>query len=202
MSTRDPRSADPSALAKRILEGYQQGFFPMASSEDDSIRFYTSNPRGVLPLDGLHIPSRLARKLKKNPFELRLDCEFRRVMEGCAERASTWISTELVDIYTFLHQRGFAHSVEAWQNGRLVGGLYGVSLGGAFFGESMFARVDDASKACLVHLVDHLNERRYRLLDCQQVTEHTGRFGAIWIPEGEYLEQLERALRVKRRFWP
>ncbi len=164
------------------------------------IRFYTSNPRGVLPLDGLHIPRRLARRLRGNPFELRLNTAFREVVEGCSERASTWISGELIDIYTFLHERGFAHSVEAWDASGLVGGLYGVSLGGAFFGESMFARADDASKACLVHLVAHLNERRFRLLDCQQVTAHTQRFGAIWIHESDYLERLQRALKVKRCF--
>lgn len=174
----------------------------MATPEAGAIRFYTSDPRGVLPLDGLHVPRRLARKLRARPFELRLNAAFREVVVGCSERATTWISPELVEIYHFLHERGFAHSVEAWQEGFLVGGLYGVSLGGAFFGESMFARVDDASKACLVHLVQHLNERRYRLLDCQQVTEHTRRFGAQWIPEGLYMQKLERALKVKRRFFP
>ncbi len=191
-----------SGWARRILEGYQQGLFPMAAREDGRLRFYHTNPRGILPLEAVHVPRRLARRLRQNPFTIRIDSDFAGVVQGCSERAETWISPDLAEIYTFLHEKGFAHSVEAWQEARLVGGLYGVAIGGAFFGESMFARVDDASKACLLHLVDHLNERRYRLLDCQMVTEHTRRFGAVWIPESEYLDRLERALRLKRRFWP
>ncbi|MEW6277939.1 MAG: leucyl/phenylalanyl-tRNA--protein transferase [Candidatus Eremiobacterota bacterium] len=187
-----------SAFAEMVLEGYRIGIFPMA--ERGKIRFYSADPRGVLPLEEFHVPRRLARRLRRNPFDLRVNTAFTEVMRGCAERDSTWISNELVEVYSLLHRQGQAHSVESWLEGRLVGGLYGVTQGGAFFGESMFAREPDASKAALVELVDRLKQRGFVLLDCQMVTPHTQRFGARWISGAEYRELLARALPLKRSF--
>ncbi|MCA9795288.1 MAG: leucyl/phenylalanyl-tRNA--protein transferase, partial [Candidatus Eremiobacteraeota bacterium] len=152
---------------EEVLLGYTQGLFPMAE-EEGGYSFYTAYPRAVLPLERFHCPSRLARRLKNRPFEMRRDSDFEGVIRGCAARDSTWISDEIVAIYRQLHRAGYVHTVEAWNEDGLVGGLYGVVLGGAFFGESMFHRASDASKACVVHLVEHLRQAGFRLLDCQQ----------------------------------
>jgi leucyl/phenylalanyl-tRNA--protein transferase len=194
----DPVSLDPETL----LSAYAQGVFPMAD-RDGQVRWYTADPRGILPLDdGFHVPHTLAQLVRQDRFEIRIDADFDATMRGCmdARREGTWISEDLIDAYTRLHRMGFAHSVEAWRRGELVGGLYGVSLRGAFFGESMFHRERDASKVALVHLVQRLRDRGYELLDTQASTAHLKRFGCIDIPGDEYLRRLQRALRKACQF--
>lgn len=182
-----------------LLGAYAQGIFPMGMPEGD-LAWFSPDPRGVLPLEGFHLPHGLARALKKNRFELRYDTAFEAVMRACAEREETWIDEEIVRSYVELHRLGFAHSVEAWREGTLAGGLYGVSLGGAFFGESMFHRETDASKVALCALVERLRERRFALLDLQWVTPHLATFGAIEIPRREYLSRLRKALALPCEF--
>lgn len=188
-----------SREAALVLDGYLKGVFPMGY-DHGGYDFYESYPRAILPLDEFHCPRRLARKLKQKPFELKVNVDFLQVIRGCAGRSDTWINPDIVRIYCELHQHGFVHSVEAWQDDRLAGGLYGVSLGGAFFGESMFFRVSDASKAAFVHLVERLRERRFKLLDCQMVTNNTSRFGARTVSRREYFRILAEAVAVETRF--
>lgn len=176
-----------------LLQAYASGLFPM-SMENGELGWFSPDPRGVIPIADFHIPHGLARKLKANPFEIRTDTDFSGVMKACSERESTWISEVIHRSYTRLHELGYAHSVETWRDGRLVGGLYGVALGGAFFGESMFSRETDASKVALVWLVRRLEQRGFTLLDTQWVTDHLRRFGAHEIPRAEYLTRLEAAL--------
>ena len=188
--------------ADALLNAYASGWFPMAVSPGE-IRWYSPDPRGIIPLDTFHVPSRLARSLRAHPFEIRVDTDFPAVIRACAERPDpdgNWIDREIIDSYCALHEQGFAHSVEAWRDDRLVGGLYGVAMRGAFFGESMFHRVTDASKAALVALVDHLRQRGYALLDTQWVTEHLLQFGAIEIPRRRYLRLLDQALAIDPAF--
>ncbi len=155
--------------------------------------------RGVIPLDGLHVSRRLRRTVRSGIFRVRINSAFDAVMAGCAQtapgRENTWINGTIRRLYNKLHETGHAHSVECWQNGRLVGGLYGVHLNGAFFGESMFSRVRDASKVALVHLVARLVAGGFALLDTQFITDHLARMGAVEIPQADYLEKLEQALR-------
>jgi leucyl/phenylalanyl-tRNA--protein transferase len=167
------------------------------------IRWYSPDPRGIIPLDAFHIPRRLARSLRSQNFEIRINTDFRSVIEACAAREDSdgdWIDEEIVESFCALHAKGFAHSVETWQDEGLVGGLYGVALGGAFFGESMFHRVSDASKAALAALVARLRARDFTLLDTQWVTEHLLQFGAIEIPRRRYLRLLDDALKVEVSF--
>jgi len=188
--------------ADALLNAYASGWFPMAVAPGE-IRWYSPDPRGIIPIDTFHVPSRLARTLRRHAFEIRVDTAFRDVIEGCAERhddEGNWIDAEIIDSYCALHAQGFAHSVEAWQNGQLAGGLYGVALGSAFFGESMFHRVTDASKAALVGLVDRLRVRGFTLLDTQWVTDHLLQFGAIEVPRRKYLRLLDRALEQRVTF--
>ena len=182
-----------------LLEGYRLGVFPMAM-RDGAIEWFSPEPRGILPLQDFHVPHALQRTLKKNVFEIRIDTNFVDVMEACGRRADTWINAEIIESYTRLHQLGHAHSVEAWQGGKLAGGLYGVSLGGAFFGESMFHRVTDASKIALCGLVEHLRARNFVLLDTQWLTPHLLQFGGIEVPRNQYLHLLARALQLSRNF--
>lgn len=182
-----------------IVHAYRQGIFPMAD-DDGTINWYRPDPRAVFPLDTFHVPKSLAKTLRQGKFEIRIDADFEGVMRGCAGRDETWISSGIIEAYTALHRLGAAHSVEAWQGGRLVGGLYGVALGGAFMGESMFSRATDASKVCLVHLVERLKARGFILLDSQMPTEHLARFGQITIPHEAYMRQLKRALALPVRF--
>ena len=170
------------------------------ADEYGEIGWYSPDPRAVFPLDAFHVPASLKKTMRKRPFELKVDAAFEDVVRGCAERDVTWISEEIVRAYTELNRAGLAHSVEAWKDGALVGGLYGVSLGGAFMGESMFSRVPDASKVCLVTLVERLRERGYVLLDSQLPTEHLARFGQIVVPRAKYLAELEKALALDRSF--
>src|SRR6266852_3819653 len=185
-----------------LLEAYAAGIFPMAESADDQELFWVDpNRRGVLPLDGFHVPRLLQRVLRRGRFEVRVDSAFAAVIRGCAEasetRPATWINDEIQRLYSALFERGAAHSVECWRDGELVGGLYGISLGAAFFGESMFSRATDASKVALVDLVARLRRGGYRLLDTQFVTPHLAQFGAIEISRARYHHLLAEALRYR-----
>lgn len=193
-----------------LLQAYAAGIFPMAESADDPELFWVDpTRRGVIPLDAFHVPRRLKRVLRRGQFEVRADTAFAAVMRGCAEasetRPSTWINDQIIGLYTALFRRGAAHSVECWlvneaAGEELVGGLYGVSLGAAFFGESMFSRVTDASKVALVHLVARLRLGGYRLLDTQFLTPHLARFGAIEVSRARYRRLLADALRYRAVF--
>lgn len=170
--------------------------------EDGEIGWFSPDPRGIIPLEpgGFHLPHGLKRALKKNLFELRMNTAFEAVIRACARRAETWISEEIIRSYRDLHGLGYAHSVECWQAGELVGGLYGVALGGAFFGESMFHTVTDASKVALVRLVEWMRVRGFSLLDIQWTTPHLKTFGALDVPRAEYLQRLAVALQQKCAF--
>jgi leucyl/phenylalanyl-tRNA--protein transferase len=188
-----------------LLRAYAMGIFPMAESAEEPELFWVDpERRGIIPLDAFHVPRRLRRTVRQGRFEVRCDTAFSAVMRGCsepsAERPKTWINDEIVRLYTSLHERGHAHSVEAWSEGELVGGLYGVSLGAAFFGESMFSRVPDASKVTLVHLAARLVKGGFLLLDTQFVTAHLARFGAVEIPRTLYKRRLAAAIRANAYF--
>ena len=191
--------------AEDLIECYARGVFPMAEGRDDP-RIYLLDPdeRGVLPLEGFHIPRTLRKAVRQDTFDIRFDTAFEAVVAGCAEptpgREETWINDGILSHYRELFQLGFAHSVESWQDGELAGGLYGVSLGGAFFGESMFSRRTDASKVALVHLVAQLKAGGFILLDTQFTTEHLERFGAITIPREMYHLRLADALKIQTGF--
>jgi leucyl/phenylalanyl-tRNA--protein transferase len=191
--------------ARELLACYARGVFPMADAREDT-RVFLIDPerRGVIPLDRFHIPRRLARTVRAEPFEIRTDTAFAQVVAACAaaapDRAETWINDPIERLYGELHAQGHAHSVECWLDGELVGGLYGVALQGAFFGESMFSRRTDASKVALVHLVARLIAGGFALLDTQFLTEHLSRFGAEEIPRREYQKRLARALRLDASF--
>lgn len=195
-------SLDPETL----LSAYAQGAFPMAD-RDGVVRWYTADPRGVIPLEegAFHIPATLGQLVRQKRFDVRINHDFEATMRACKdiprrESEGTWISDKLVEAYVVLNRLGFAHSVECWQHDRLVGGLYGVSLGGAFFGESMFHHVRDASKVALVHLVNRLRERGYVLLDTQATTKHLSRFGCVDVSADRYLVKLRKALMKQCQF--
>jgi leucyl/phenylalanyl-tRNA--protein transferase len=196
----------PEVTPDLLLRAYGVGVFPMAESRH-SDRLYWLDPalRGVLPIDdGFHLPRRLMRTALSDRFAVTADREFAAVLRGCAEpapgRLDTWINPDIERLFGALHARGAAHSIETWQDGRLVGGLYGVRLGGAFFGESMFSRATDASKVALVHLVARLRLGGFVLLDTQFLTSHLARFGAVEIPKAEYKRRLADALEVPARW--
>ena len=187
-------------LTPEVLETYYRaGAFPMADRYG-RVGFYSSNPRSVLELDSLRVSKSLARVIRKGTYEVHLDRDFEAVIRACADREETWINGEIIEAFVRFHEAGKAHSVEAYKDDKLVGGLYGVALGGAFMGESMFSRMSDASKVCLVHLVQRLRDRGYVLLDCQIQNDHLARLGAIEIPESEYLKRLDHALRLRCTF--
>jgi len=188
-----------------VLEAYAAGIFPMAESADDPELFWVDpTRRGILPLDAFHVPRRLKRVLRRDSLAVRVDTAFVAVIQGCAEasenRPSTWINAEIIRLYSALFERGAAHSVECWHEGALVGGLYGISLGAAFFGESMFSRVSDASKVALVELVARLRRGGFRLLDTQFLTPHLAQFGGVEIPRARYHRLLAEALRYPAVF--
>jgi leucyl/phenylalanyl-tRNA--protein transferase len=193
----------PPLTPELLVAAYCQGVFPMAD-ERGRVFWYDPDPRAVLPLESFHVPTKLARTIRRGSFEVRFDHSFRAVMEACAEpapgREETWISAELVDAYVALHGLGLAHSVETWVAGELVGGLYGVAVRGLFAGESMFSRVTDASKVALVHLVERLRRSGFVLLDVQFLTQHLARFGAVEISRARYQRLLAAALEVGARF--
>jgi leucyl/phenylalanyl-tRNA--protein transferase len=185
--------------SETLLEAYSQGIFPMAD-EDGAISWYEADPRAIVEIDGYHIPHDLKRILKRNLYEIHRNRGFEQVMRNCMRRAPTWISEEMVASYLELHRLGYAHSMEAWRNGELVGGLYGVHLGAAFFGESMFHRAPHASKIVLAHLMRHLQERGFLLHDAQMMTSTLKLFGAKNVPRAEYLLRLQAALKKKAVF--
>lgn len=189
----DPRS---------LLTAYCKGIFPMAVDKHGSIGWFSPDPRAIIPLDErFHVPHGLRRVLKKNPFEITVDREFKAVMRACAKRREgTWISDEIVESYCDLHRLGFAHSVEARLGGKLAGGLYGVHIGGAFFGESMFHRATDASKVALVALVERLRAGGFALLDTQWTTPYLTQFGTMEIPRRDYLRLLKKAVALDCKF--
>lgn len=189
-----------------LLKAYALGVFPMADSADDpSIFWLEPERRGILPLDRFHLPKRLARTIRQNLFEIRVDSDFDGVIAGCSEsvpgRRQTWINRRIRALYGALFRMGACHTVESWQDGRLVGGLYGVRIGAAFFGESMFSRVTDASKVALVHLVARLRAGGFRLLDTQFTTQHLTRFGAIEVPRSAYQRLLDEATEADADFY-
>ena len=180
-----------------LLEGYRLGVFPMAM-ENGAIEWFSPEPRGILPLRSFHVPHALEKTLRKKIFEIRFNTSFSAVMEACAKRPDTWINSEILESYVHLHELGHAHSVEAWREGKLAGGLYGVSLGGAFFGESMFHNVTDASKVALCALLERLRAQKFVLLDTQWLTPHLLQFGGIEIPRSEYLASARSRRAISR----
>ena len=189
-----------------LLRAYAEGIFPMAERRNDPDLFWVSpQSRGIIPLETFHVPKRLRRTVRGDRFVVTVDAAFGEVMRACAastpERPESWINDEFLSLYAALHASRHAHSLECWQNGALVGGLYGVRLGSAFFGESMFSRERDASKVALVHLVARLKHGGFALLDTQFITEHLKQFGTVEIPRGEYLARLKRAI-AKEAYWP
>ena len=192
MKNRVPEPLDPIL----VINAYAQGIFPMAD-HFGRIRWFAPDPRAILEHENLYISRSLRATLRKKVYEVNIDSAFESVMRHCAEREDTWINESFISTYTHLHYAGLAHSVEAWQNGDLVGGLYGVSLGGAFIGESMFSRVTDASKVCLVALVEHLKARGFVLHDVQYWTPHLATLGVTEIPRKQYERRLRAALRLE-----
>lgn len=193
------RSRNNDITVDILLRAYSIGLFPMADAADDPELFWVEpEVRGIIPLDNFHVSKSLAKVIRKKPFDIRFNTDFDGVMAGCAaeveNRPSTWINETIRRLYTELHEIGHAHSVEAWEGEELVGGLYGVSLGSAFFGESMFSRRTNASKICLVYLVERLRQKGFTLLDTQFTTEHLKTFGAIDVPKADYAKLLEPAV--------
>lgn len=200
----NPQSRDATVIDPNfLLSMYAQGVFPMAH-DDGEIYWYNPDPRAILPLDTFHIPRRLRRTAKKQPYDIVIDRDFRGTMLACAEpapgRESTWINETILESYCLLNQYGYAHSVEVYDGARLVGGLYGVSLRGLFAGESMFSRATDASKLALVALVEHMKRRGFGLLDVQFQTDHLTQFGVIEIAQDEYRNRLNEALTLDVSF--
>jgi leucyl/phenylalanyl-tRNA--protein transferase len=192
-----------SLTPELLLAAYAQGVFPMAH-DDGRIYWHAPDPRAILPLDNLHVSRSLSRLIRQEKYEIRFDSAFPEVIIACAApgpgREQTWIDAEIIRAYTWLHELGFAHSVETWAGDDLIGGLYGVNLRGLFAGESMFSRRPDASKAALYHLVRHLRERGFKLLDVQYQTPHLARLGAVEVPQWYYRELLKEALAVAAHF--
>lgn len=185
-----------------LLNGYASGVFPMAESRDNSDIFWVDpKRRGVLPINDFHISRSLARTLKSVPFSIRINSDFAGTVRGCSDRAETWINDEIFELYQEIHRLGFAHSLEVWEEGTLVGGVYGVALGGAFFGESMFSVRRDASKIALAYLTDRLGRCGFTLFDTQFVTDHLISLGAQEISRSEYRKQLFAAIRIDANFY-
>jgi leucyl/phenylalanyl-tRNA--protein transferase len=185
-----------------VLQAYRAGIFPMAPHRDSAeINWYDPDPRGVLPIAGLHVSKKLRRTIKKRPYQVTFNGAFENVMRSCADvRPDTWINDDIIALYTALHKQGHAHSVEAWKEEKLVGGVYGIALGGAFFGESMFSTATDASKIALVYLMARLWKQEFELFDTQFVNEHLKQFGVYEMPRNEYRRRLKRALAKEVSF--
>ncbi|MBI4428010.1 MAG: leucyl/phenylalanyl-tRNA--protein transferase [Ignavibacteriales bacterium] len=198
MSSRSPQSRILDT--QFLLMAYTHGYFPMADSATGEIAWFSPDPRGIFDLENFKVPRSLRQVIRKNIFEIRINQRFEDVIRSCGSRKETWISEDIIRTYLKLHEQGFAHSVEAWNNGVLAGGLYGVAVGGAFFGESMFSRERNASKVALVSLVERLRQREFELLDTQWVTSHLAMFGAKEIPRKEYLKLLKRATEKQCTF--
>lgn len=202
-----PHATSLQISPELVLKAYACGLFPMAeSAEDKGIHWIEPDMRGIIPLEEFHVPRRLRRTVKSGRFDVRVDTAFRAVMRACAAsqpgRETTWINQTILDLYAELHEMGHAHCVETWLDGQLVGGLYGVRINGAFFGESMFSLATDASKVALVHLVARLKMGGFSLLDTQFITSHLERFGAIEIPAKSYRQVLDAALSHEADFYP
>jgi len=205
----NPRQADEEGLVavggdlsvSRLLLAYRSGIFPWTA---DPVTWWSPNPRGIFELNHFHVAHSLAKVLRRKVFEVTMDRAFREVMEGCAEsapgRRSTWITEEFLEGYTHMHRQGHAHSFECWQEGKLVGGIYGVAIGGFFAGESMFHRASDASKVALFHLHQHLSRQGFCLFDVQMLTPITKRLGGVEISREEYLRRLRKAIEQKCSF--
>lgn len=185
-----------------LLAAYAQGFFPMPHPTTGEISWFNPDPRAVLPLQGFHMSRSLRRTLLKVPFDIRIDSDFEGVIDGCAERAETWINSEIRATFVRLFHEGHAHSLEVWLEGRLVGGTYGLGLGGAFFAESKFHRVTDASKVAIYYLTEHLKARSYQLLEVQFMTDHLQSLGVIEVDARSYELILKKAIRHKASFHP
>ena len=185
-----------------LLQAYQAGIFPMGDEATGAIGWFAPDPRGILPLDAFHVPDTLGKLVRRDPFTVVSDRDFEATIRACADRERTWITPPVIEAYMQLHAAGYAHSVECWQDGTLAGGLYGVAIGGAFFGESMFYRVSNASKVALVHLVRQLRAGGYALLDVQYTNPHLEQFGVIEIARSEYERRLHHALQVNATWWP
>ncbi|TCO70303.1 leucyl/phenylalanyl-tRNA--protein transferase [Rhodovulum euryhalinum] len=186
---------------RMLLNAYASGIFPMAESREDPEIFWVQpRRRGIFPLNGFHISNSLARHIRRNPFTIRIDTDFAGVVAGCAERDETWINDTIFALYQELHAMGHAHSLEVWEGEALVGGVYGVTLGAGFFGESMFSRRTDASKIALAYLVDRLRAGGFRLFDTQFITPHLQSLGAIEICRDDYMRRLEAALAQQADF--
>lgn len=192
----------PILTPELLLAAYRHGYFPMPHPETEEIIWFNPDPRAILPLDGFHCSRSLRRSIRRSNFQVSIDKDFSSVMAGCAERSETWINAEITKAYERLHRHGAAHSLEIWQNGELVGGTYGVAIGGAFFAESKFHRVTDASKAALYYLVEHLRAKGFSLLEVQFITPHLRTLGAIQIPARDYEQRLQRAVRQSVCFEP
>lgn len=192
---------EPELTPDLLLRAYAAGVFPMAESRDDPEVFWVDpQHRGIIPLDGFHISRSLRREILRGNYTIRTDSDFAGVLRGCADRDETWISETIFELYLALHGLGFAHSIEVWEGDELIGGAYGVALGGAFFGESMFSRRRDASKIALAYLVDRLREGGFTLLDTQFLTPHLASLGGIEISRRDYRERLAEALQVAGDF--
>ncbi len=195
----------PDLTPELLLCAYANGIFPMADDRDDPvIQWIDPHHRGIIPLDRYHVPKSLKKVIRQQRFDIRANTAFEAVIKSCAEcrpdRPRTWLNDELIELYCTLHDKQYAHSVECWMDDRLVGGVYGLSLGGAFFGESMFSRARDASKVALINLIERLRDGGYCLLDTQFVTDHLKRFGATQIPRDAYIRRLREALLIEARF--
>lgn len=186
--------------AELVEAAYRRGVFPMGDPTLDLITWHKPAERAIIPLHGFHYPRSLKKTLRKGLFQVTFDKDFAGVMQGCADRERTWITPDFHRVYNELNQRGKAHSVEVWHEGKLAGGLYGVHLGAAFFAESKFHYVTDASKVALASIVEHLKEKDFKLLEVQYVTNHLSRFGAIGIPNKQYEKELNAALKLERKF--
>lgn len=188
----DKKKFEPEEFLKpdNMIRLYASGAFPMADEKTGAINWYMPEERTIIPLNNFNFPRSARKKIENLNFEIKFDTDFKAVILGCTDRPSTWISGKLIDAYLRLHRRGYIHTVEAWKDGKLAGGLYGVTFRGAFFGESMFSRVSQASKAALIALIQHLNERGFLLLDVQYMTEHLRMFGAVEIIFEEYNQLL------------
>jgi leucyl/phenylalanyl-tRNA--protein transferase len=186
-----------------LLRAYASGIFPMGDDVTGDVHWFRPDPRGILPLDGFHVPHNLRKRVRQQEFAVTSNAAFERVLRACADRSRTWITAPIIEAYTALHRHGFAHSVECWtDDDTLAGGLYGVALGGAFFGESMFFRVSNASKVALVHLVRQLRAGGFVLLDTQYSTPHLEQFGVVEVSRAAYESRLEAALQETPTWWP
>ena len=195
----------PDVTPEVLLRAYKAGIFPMSESCDDPDIFWVDpRVRGILPVENFHVPRRLKRTVRSERFEITINMEFKSIMEGCAasvgNRPKTWINGQIIELYTALHDMGFAHSIECWRNGLLSGGLYGIALGGVFFGESMFSRERDSSKVALVHLIARMRAGNFMFVDTQFISKHLSKFGAIEISRSRYQSLLKQAISIKSNF--